>query len=578
MKKQLLAASVAASIGVLGSGIASAMEFSVYGSIRAGYYTKDTDDVVRLEPTTRTFIIGGNETGSPRSGDVERVNELREALDQDRLTPAQIAALNREIESLQARIDEDVNGEAERAYTTEIGWIDTDEGDVGGASADMDTDGDGMRSTELDVDRGVGVEDVDITDEDGNVINPGAALLRTRTTVTAAAAATAAAVAAGVAAATPTTPGASELGVNNAGSRIGIRGTEDLGNGASAGFVFERGSDGAGALNRRHENVWIKGGWGQLTLGHQGNPYRDAANWDQSFWIGGNNRYGDGGSRINGLKYNNAAGPFSFSLMATADDTDSSAPGSTTRVCATNGGCDEFTEAATRDGHYAVTTPAVDDEDGIDSFVATAHFDIGVATLNAGWRSNNQDASAPGVSYDNAAISVNGKTGPITWYVAYEKNDDNVDRPRVTTIAAGGGHDAIDLPEVPATGDDPLVPAVDVGEADGGTPIPTDGGPGLTYANRLVTLSEPQDADTLGVFLHAALGEKNAIYLEWENSNVDGYDVLGLEDLDRQSTLLGYHHKFGPHTSFIVEYVQVDNDSDAIADSDTLLAFLKVDF
>ena len=186
-----------------------------------------------------------------------------------------------------------------------------------------------------------------------------------------------------------------QLGVDNFGSRIGIKGSEDLGNGLSAGFRFERSTDSPGGLSRRHENVWLQGSWGKLTLGQTDNAYRDAANWDQSWWLGGQLRVDDGGSRLNGIRYDsNFAGPFSFSLQATADD-----QGST------------------------------DDQDGIERFIATAHLDIGdVATINLGSVSNeNETPTEDNLGSDQFVISANGSVGGLGWYVGYEDGDSNVD-------------------------------------------------------------------------------------------------------------------------------------------------------
>ena len=376
------------------------------------------------------------------------------------------------------------------------------------------------------------VNESNALDEDGNVINPTPAVTETTKS-----------------------RDALDFGTGNAGNRFGIKGSEDLGNGLSAGFHLERGSDKADSFNRRHENVWLKGGWGKFTLGQQGNPYRNAANWDQSYWIGGNNRFGDGGSRINGIRYDsNFGGPFSFSLMATADDADGAKAASTiivndknaTRL--RNAGTPAVAAVAiapaTVEELASISTvvhSAVKDEDGIDSFIVTAHYNIGgVATVNLGFRTNQQDSNEPGKSYDNSVISVNGVVGAFDWYVAYEENDDNYQTPGVLhgTSTADAG---------------------DTGQA--------------YIANRF----KAQDAETIGVFLSLNLGESNKIYVEYEDSSVDGRDA-NLGGLDQDAILFGYSHKFGPSTSFIVEYVSVDKESKFATDPDTLLAFLKVDF
>jgi predicted porin len=66
-------------------------------------------------------------------------------------------------------------------------------------------------------------------------------------------------------------------------SRLGFRGTEDLGNGVSALFLLEAGyrldtgaSDVAGSIFNRQAYVGLKGGAGMLTIGRQYTPYYNA--------------------------------------------------------------------------------------------------------------------------------------------------------------------------------------------------------------------------------------------------------------------------------------------------------------
>ena len=65
--------------------------------------------------------------------------------------------------------------------------------------------------------------------------------------------------------------------MNNGTSRLGVRGTEDLGGGLKAGFQFESQLDldnGAAASNfwARQANVWLGGNWGTVKLGRQFTP------------------------------------------------------------------------------------------------------------------------------------------------------------------------------------------------------------------------------------------------------------------------------------------------------------------
>ncbi len=479
MNKKLIAAIAATTMaGAIGfASVASAMEFSVYGSLRAGVFQKDTDSAYKSDYAS-------------------------EAVDKVDAVDAKNAVVTSDYNP--------GNKVARDAITVDVVSI------TGGAP-----------NEELFV--AIDAAATGTVDPSGGVIIPAKAAVKA-----------VAAVAAGeVVNPNPTksagdkSTSAWDFGTFKAGSRFGVKGSEDLGNGLSAGFKIERGL-GADGFTLRHQNAWLKGGWGTLTIGQQGNPYRNAANWDQSWWIGGANRYDDGGSRINGIRYDsNFDGPFSFSLMATAGDGDGAVEEKVILVNDAKGTTiDTDTNLRT-----TVTLPAIQDEDGIDSFVAAGHYNIGdVATVNLGFRVNNQEHNVPGESYDNTVISVNGVVGPFDWYVAYEENDDNFKRPSLS-----GG---------------------------------TDGSDGRSYVAKRF---KAQDAETLGVFLSLKLGESDKVYFEYEDSSVDGADE-NLGGLDKDAILVGYSHKIGPSTSFIVEYASVDNESDFTADTDTLLAFLKVDF
>jgi predicted porin len=80
--------------------------------------------------------------------------------------------------------------------------------------------------------------------------------------------------------------------VNNS-SRLGVRGSEDLGNGLSAIYQYEFGVDVTGDRNYFNSNrprwVGLKGGWGAVTMGTQWTPYynvigiQDTLNSGKSF-------------------------------------------------------------------------------------------------------------------------------------------------------------------------------------------------------------------------------------------------------------------------------------------------------
>jgi len=103
----------------------------------------------------------------------------------------------------------------------------------------------------------------------------------------------------------PSSVGGSNWGVTNHSSRLGFKGTEDLGNGLSAVYRYEfkvEAADG-GLLNAGGANrlayVGLKGGWGELTIGTQWNPYyfAVAGEVDIYAWLAGSagGYYNNGG-------------------------------------------------------------------------------------------------------------------------------------------------------------------------------------------------------------------------------------------------------------------------------------------
>ena len=167
-------------------------------------------------------------------------------------------------------------------------------------------------------------------------------------------------------------------------SRIGVKATTDLGNGLSAGGQVEIGV-GGGDFNLRYHNVWVGGGWGKLTIGQRFNLYHTAANWDQASMLGGQvrNNYRTA-SRLEGISYaSNLEGPFSFNIMALGNDGEG--------------------------------------KKGVDGWIATAHYDFGVATVNLGHNKDSRDA----ITYDsNTVISVNGSVDNFSYFVAHEQSKD----------------------------------------------------------------------------------------------------------------------------------------------------------
>ena len=342
-----------------------------------------------------------------------------------------------------------------------------------------------------------------------------------------------------------------QLGHGFGGSRIGIRGVEYLGNGARAGFAWETeiGADGD-AADGRLANVWLSGIFGKLTAGQQNNPYRLAANWDQAYWLGGNNRYGDGGTRLQGMRYDGDFGAFRISLMATAEQ-DESPEARFVNIFADGNPGDDHGDAIAASATVAYPTPRT--ISGVDSWIAVGQYDLGAATINLGWRENRVDAQPLGESFDNFVISANGAFDEFEWALAHERNRDN------TTATRS------ERPIQPDT----LPGSRPIGAID-------------QAANAAVhavadALAIAHDTDTIGLFLAYNFSEKHKFYLQWEDSTGEGVDWSG-DSLDKTSTLLGYACQLNPHTALIAEYVRIENNSNFQPDSEQLLGFMKVDF
>ena len=334
-------------------------------------------------------------------------------------------------------------------------------------------------------------------------------------------------------------------------SRIGVKGSSDLGNGLSAGLHLERGV-GSGALTTRHTNVWISGGFGKLTFGQQGNPYRNARNWDQTWFLGGQFST-DGGSRVEGIKYSMSNGPFSLNVMATANDEaadgttfhyyTATPTGATAVPDADLNGLPEFirvsgTGACTAIGNgcakahtlnppgntgVASAAPSGttrthsqdDDESGVDSWILHAGYDFGVVALNVAHETNETEAAT---ARTNTAVGVNGSVGPVGWYLSYQTSE-------------------------------------------------------------LENATTDNDIDSWGGFVSFAASDSDTLY---------GYHVAHSADAatssqgeDYTETILGYSHNFGGGVSLIAEYLTVDKDLASGANGnepDTLVIAMKVDF
>ena len=343
-----------------------------------------------------------------------------------------------------------------------------------------------------------------------------------------------------------------------------------MGNGLSAGFQIEREIRGGGntsqnedgtVLRQRHNLVYLSGGFGTVTLGHQNNPYLNARNWDQTFFYGGN---WSESYRHEGINYSMSSGPFSLNVMALANnaniDADLAIDEDEDNV-ADALACTDFGFAAC--GNAMITPQGeVSGDDGIDGWIIHAGYDFGPVALNVAHHANNQDfdinttvnngglldanltafntavttvnnaAADANATRDRTAIGVNGVAGPVDWYLAYQ----------TTELNASGNYDA-------------------------------------------------NDVSSIGGFLGFNMSEKDTLYAYYVTHSADrstlgadGDTTMIVETLgeDYTETIFGYARTIGPGVRFIAEYaaqdLDLEDDDDAGNNPNNLALVIRMDF
>ena len=178
-------------------------------------------------------------------------------------------------------------------------------------------------------------------------------------------------------------------------SRIGVRASHDLGNGMTGGLHIEKRLDN---FRTRHQNVYLSGAFGKVTLGQQGTVYHPAASWDGTYLFGGNASFD--GSRGQGIKYSSMLdGPFSFNAMIGDDGENSDKTG-----------------------------------DGLDKYEVSASFSMAdVATVSLGYLGQD-DGKA-----DYYGGTVGGSITGFDWEVGYEKSSEDNDRTHYGAFGSYGG-------------------------------------------------------------------------------------------------------------------------------------------
>jgi predicted porin len=196
------------------------------------------------------------------------------------------------------------------------------------------------------------------------------------------------------------------LDIANMGSRFGVGGETDLGNGMTGFGKYEFGvnTDGGNAatVTRRKAYVGLKGDFGSVLLGQNYHTFYnfvnapvDIANWNSGFYAQGRTD--------NAITYAGGSGAVNFGLTANADSSDD-------------------------------TTVAGGGDTGIDSTELGASYDAGVVKIAAGMISYNSNTGTSPESLTGLAIS--GNIGEVYVGLSMQSQDKVADS---TEISASMG-------------------------------------------------------------------------------------------------------------------------------------------
>jgi hypothetical protein len=210
-------------------------------------------------------------------------------------------------------------------------------------------------------------------------------------------------------------------------SRIGVRASSELDGGITAGLHIEKRLDN---FRTRHQNVWIGGNFGRLTLGQQGSAYYSATTWDGSNLFGDWTRGGQIASRVSGLKYSsNLGGPFNFAAMVLDGATGNGGSGDGVNATQITG-----TMAA---GPVTISAGYVNVDDNMDFFGGKASGAYGGLDWVAGFEVGDDD---DGDDRDRYGFTAGYTVGSGRAYVFYEdlQTDSNVDE--ISYLLVGYSH------------------------------------------------------------------------------------------------------------------------------------------
>ena len=194
-------------------------------------------------------------------------------------------------------------------------------------------------------------------------------------------------------------------------SRIGVRASHELDNGLTSGLHIEKRLDN---WRTRHQNVWLQGVFGRITLGQQGDAYYSAVSWD------GSNLFGNWGlegglPRATGVKYSTQLdGPFKFEAMVSDDNSNPNAYPKNPNAYPVH---PNQPRIPSRPGDPNFI-PQDGSGDGLDRYELTGSFAVAdVVNVSLGYVGRDDGGM------DSLGGTVGGSINSFTWKVGYQSND-----------------------------------------------------------------------------------------------------------------------------------------------------------
>jgi len=192
--------------------------------------------------------------------------------------------------------------------------------------------------------------------------------------------------------------------ISDASSRLGVRGTEDLGGGLSAIFAYEFATDsdnGGGIASARHAYLGMKGGFGTLVIGQQdGGNDSQAPLYNQASLIGSVSNNGGPLTTVGGTNFGVATSGNATGLVTTAISRNqrvNNSIGYATKVAGVEINS-RYAQLGTNDQNNNVnlfTGAATTKESATRELEVAATYKLGALTIGGGWQEFDQQGVSP---------------------------------------------------------------------------------------------------------------------------------------------------------------------------------------